>query len=224
MTNIHSKNIDEIDVINEEKNKFDQKLKFKSHNKGYNLNLYYFHRIIGPELFHQIGSTIFSEETNKQIPKYMDVNMGEMNVSIENYYYYINIFEIESKWARGNKELLELVIFFDQEKLLEREISKEIKNLARNFVKKLKTNHKRYIAFYQDNSEKLKENREEITKEAESLKKDLTDFYMKINKSSLLETSTKNNKNIESNNFLPIFVKIESEIQKLLIKENFHMN
>ena len=224
LTNNQSKNFNEIDVINEEKNMFDQKLKSKNHNWEYNVNLFYFHRIIGPELFHKIGSTSFSEDFNIQIPKYMDVNMGEMNVSIENYYYYINIFEIESKWARGNKELLEFVIFFDQEKLSERNISKEIKNLARNFVNKLKSNNTRYIAFYHDDLEKLKENREEITKEAESLKKDLTDFYLKINKSNLFGTSLKNNQNFESDKLLPIFVKIENEIQKLLIKENSHTN
>ena len=224
LANKKFRNINEIDVIKDEKNKCDEKLTYKNNNCGYSVSLYYFHRIIGPELFHQIGSTSFSENISEQIPKYMDVNMGEMNVSIEKYCFYIDIFEIESQWARGNKELLELVIFFNQETLSEREISKGIKNLARNFVNNLKSNNTRYSAFYFDDSQKLKKNGEEIKKEAEFLKKDLMDFYLKINNSNLLGNSIKNNKDFKPDNLFPIFMKIEKEIQKLLIKEKSHMN
>ncbi|MHA1562850.1 MAG: hypothetical protein ACTSPA_12070, partial [Promethearchaeota archaeon] len=170
------------------------------------------------------GSTIINNEIEKQIPKYMDVNMGEMNVSIENYQIYINIFEIESNWARGNKELLEFVILYDKEKHSDREMPKEIINLVRNFINNLKSNHTRYIAFYNKNSEELKENREIIIKEAQSLKKDLSEFYRKINKIDLLETTINKKNNFDHDNLMPIFAKIEKEIQKLLIEENSQMN
>ncbi|QEE14850.1 ATP-binding protein [Promethearchaeum syntrophicum] len=209
---------------NEGTNMCNQEFKSEKNNCGYNVNLYYFHRIIGPELFHQIGSTSFSENMNTQIPKYMDINMGEMNVSIENFCFYINIFEIESQWARGNKELLEFVIFYDQEKLSEKDISKKIKNLARSFVSKLKSINSLYFAFYIDDSEKLKGNREKITKEAKLLKKELLEFYQIINKSNFTRNPIKIKKEFEHGNLFPIFMKIENEIQKLLIKENSHTN
>jgi len=199
-------------------------MKSKKHSGNYNVRLYYFHRIIGPEIYYQIGSTIVNDEIEKQIPKYMDVNMGELNVSIENYQIYINIFEIESNWARGNKELLEFVILYDKEKHSEREMPKEIINLVRNFINKLKSNHTKYIAFYNNNSEELKENREKITREAQTLKNDLLEFYLKINKFELLEATINNNINFDQDNLMPIFAKIEKEIQKLLIEENSHMN
>ena len=150
--------------------------------------------------------------------------MGELNVSIENYQIYINIFEIESNWARGNKELLELVIFYDKEKHSEREMPKKIIKLARNFINRLKSNPTRYIAFYIDHLEELKKNRELITKEAQSLKNNLANFYKKINEINLLGPTKDDNQNYEPNNLMQIFVKIEREIQKLLIKENSHIN
>jgi nucleoside-triphosphatase THEP1 len=224
LTEEPSKNFNKIDVLKEKKNIFNQKMKSEKEIGIYNIRLYYFHRIIGPEIYYQIGSTIANDEIEKQIPKYMDVNMGELNVSIKNYQIYINIFEIESNWARGNKELLELVIFYDKEKNSEREMPKEIINLVRNFINKLKSNQTRYIAFYNENSEELKENRDLITREAQSLKYDLTEFHRKINKIKLMETAIKNNSNFDPYNFKPIFTKIEKEIQKLLIKENSHSN
>jgi len=224
LTNKHSNNFNEKNGLEEKKIKFDQKLKSKKHIGNYNVRLYYFHRIIGPEIYYQIGSTIVNDEIEKQIPKYMDVNMGEMNVSIKNYQIYINIFEIESNWARGNKELLELVILYDKEKHSEREMPIEIVNLIRNFINNLKSNHTRYIAFYNNNSEELKENRDIIIKEAQSLKKDLSEFYRKINKIDLLETTINKTNNFDHDNLMPIFAKIEKEIQKILIEENSQMN
>jgi len=211
-------------VRKDEKNKIEQIMKSKKQNEKYYVRFYYFHRIIGPEKYYQIGSISVTNEIETQIPKYMDVHMGELNVSIENYQIYINIFEIESNWARGNKELLELVIFYDKEKHSEREMPKEIIKLARNFINRLKSNPTRYIAFYIDHLEEFKKNRELITKEAQSLKKDLANFYKEINEINLLGPTNDDNQNYEPNNLLPIFVKIEREIQKLLIKENSHMN
>ncbi len=224
LTNNNLKNFNETDVRKDGKNKIEQIMKSKKQNGKYYLRFYYFHRIIGPEKYYQIGSISVTNEIETQIPKYMDVHMGELNVSIENYQIYINIFEIESNWARGNKELLELVIFYDKEKHSEREMPKEIIKLARNFINRLKSNPTRYIAFYIDHLEELKKNRELITKEAQSLKNDLANFYKKINEINLLGPTNDDNQNYEPNNLMPIFVRIEREIQKLLIKENSHMN
>ncbi len=223
LTNKDFENFNKIDENIEEKIKFKQNLKSETHNGGFNVRLYYFHRIIGPEKYYQIGSTIVTDKIDMQIPKYMDVNMGEMYVSIENYQIYINIFEIESNWARGNKELLEFVIFYDKKKHLEREIPKEIINLARNFINRLKSNQTRYMSFYIDNSEELKKNRKLITAEAQSLKKDLEEFYRKINNLDIVRTTINNDKNFKCDNLKKIFFEIESEIQKLLIQENSQM-
>ncbi len=220
LTNKSSKNLNEIDVRKEEKNKYEQKTKSDNQNGMFDVSFYYFHRIIGPEKYYQIGSTIVNEEIERQIPKYLDVNMGEMNVSIENYQIYIYIFEIESNWARGNKELLEFVILYDKKKYSAREMPKEIINLARNFINRLKSNKTRYMAFYIDNSEELKENRKLITAEAQSFKKELNEFYRKINKLNIVRTTIKNDNNFERDNLMTVFAKIESEIQKLLIQEN----
>ncbi len=92
------------------------------------------------------------------------------------------------------------------------------------YINRLKSNPTRYIAFYIDHLEELKKNRELITKEAQSLKNDLANFYKKINEINLLGPTNDDNQNYEPNNLMPIFVRIEREIQKLLIKENSHMN
>ncbi|MHA1718292.1 MAG: ATP-binding protein [Promethearchaeota archaeon] len=215
-----SENQNEIKVLEKENNRSEPKMKSKKHLGIFNVRLYYFHRIIGPENYYQIGFTSIDDEIENKIPKYMDVNMGEMKISIEKYNFYINIFEIDSDWARGNKELLEFVIFFDNKKESIKEIPNEIIILARNFINKLKNNRNGFKSFYEYSSEIFKQKKEEIIKESRSLKMDLNKFYQKIN--GIIYSDINMEKSEDKQN-LPILTKIEEEIQKLLIREKCEM-
>ncbi|MBN1213939.1 MAG: hypothetical protein JXA99_00705 [Candidatus Lokiarchaeota archaeon] len=109
--------------------------------------LSYFHRKIGPLVYYSYPEDILDEKLSTRIANIMDQQFieGFFTHSFEeiitlNYY-----FEIQSDWARGNRDMLMISIIFNQQMITE--IEDKIQSLCSEFSEKLKSNEEIYTAF-----------------------------------------------------------------------------
>ncbi|MBY8981476.1 MAG: hypothetical protein KGD57_00885 [Candidatus Lokiarchaeota archaeon] len=109
--------------------------------------LSYFHRKIGPLVFYSYPENMLDDKLLTRIANIMDQQFieGFFTHSFEdiitmNYY-----FEIQSDWARGNKDMLMISFIFDQQTITE--IEDKIQLLCIEFSEKLKSNEVIYTAF-----------------------------------------------------------------------------
>ena len=109
--------------------------------------LSYFHRKIGPLVFYSYPENMLDDKLLTRIANIMDQQFIEgffthsfEDINTMNYY-----FEIQSDWARGNKDMLMISFIFDQQTITE--IEDKIQLLCIEFSEKLKSNEVIYTAF-----------------------------------------------------------------------------
>lgn len=112
--------------------------------------LSYFHRKIGPTCLHYYPEDTLEEEQKIRIADVMDSAFEESffshsfnNLISMNYY-----FEIYSKWARGQKEMVMISVIFDES--VTPDIEHEVLAQCIDFAQKLKTNIDIFKAFYNE--------------------------------------------------------------------------
>ena len=110
--------------------------------------LSWFHRKIGPINAYVYPENVLDEDLSIRIANIMDqtINEGFFTHSFENFYSMNYYFEINSDWARGNKEMLMLSVIFDHQTTLE--IERKILKLCLDFSKTLQRNDEIFTAFY----------------------------------------------------------------------------
>ncbi|MHA1776831.1 MAG: hypothetical protein DRO88_06675 [Promethearchaeia archaeon] len=108
----------------------------------------YFHRKIGPIVYYSFPEDILTEDEKSRLAEFMDQIYEEGyfthkfgKLASMNYY-----FEINSEWARGNKEMLMVSFVIDKTpNQMEEAIFKEF---TREFAEKMKTQKNLFKAFY----------------------------------------------------------------------------
>lgn len=110
--------------------------------------LSYFHRKIGPLVFYSYPENMLDDQLSSRIANIMDQQFTEgffthsfKEIMTMNYY-----FEIQSDWARGNRDMLMISIIFNQQTKPETE--EKVQNLCIDFSQKLKSNEEIYTAFH----------------------------------------------------------------------------
>ena len=108
----------------------------------------YFHRKIGPLVFYSYPKNSLDKDLSVKIANIMDqqFNEGFFTHSFENLKSMNYYFEIQSDWARGNKEMLMVSTVLDQQILPE--IEEKISDLCIEFSERLQSNEEIYTAFY----------------------------------------------------------------------------
>lgn len=108
----------------------------------------YFHRKIGPIVYYCFPEDILTEEEKSRLAEFMDQIYEEGyfthkfgNLASMNYY-----FEINSEWARGNKEMLMVSFVIDKTPNQEEEAIFE--KFTQDFAEKLKAQKNLFKAFY----------------------------------------------------------------------------
>ena len=108
----------------------------------------YFHRKIGPMVFYSYPEGNLEDKLATRIANIMDqtVSEGFFTHSFEqrnlmNYY-----FEIQSDWARGNRDMLMISIIFNRQ--INAETEQSVKILCTEFSEKLHANEEIFTAFY----------------------------------------------------------------------------
>ncbi len=142
------------------------------------VTLSYFHRKIGPLVFYAFPEGILDDELSVRIANIMDqtFNEGFFTHSFEklnsmNYY-----FEIQSDWARGNKEMLMISIIFEQ--LTTSEMENNVETLSKDFSERLQANDEIFTAFYINDLTNFDESdQENIIKNDSLIKGWVTELY-----------------------------------------------
>ncbi|MFX1409779.1 MAG: hypothetical protein ACFFA6_05475, partial [Promethearchaeota archaeon] len=111
--------------------------------------LSYFNRKIGPTIFYSFPKNKLNEENTTIIPNLMDqiISEGFFTYSFNSSYTLNYYFEINSEWARANKELLMISIIFHQPPSIETE--KAVFTLCIEFTDWLKSKEGLFTAFYE---------------------------------------------------------------------------
>ncbi len=124
--------------------------------------LSYFHTIRGPYLF-DFSKGILDESDSQRILANLDKGEGLCEFIYNETRYILNVFEVSSKWGRGNVELLMIGVKLNPQE----ELSADFKNKITQFVERVRTNPDFYKICYIDrvNEERFKANSEEIKKE-----------------------------------------------------------
>ncbi|MFX0057158.1 MAG: hypothetical protein ACFE85_06220 [Candidatus Hodarchaeota archaeon] len=142
--------------------------------------LSYFDRIIGPTIFHTYPKKRLNETEASIVANLMDqmISEGFFTYSFNgsntlNYY-----FEIDSKWARGNKEFLMISVIFEDS--ISIEIEKIVFSLCNEFSEWLKEKQDIFIAFYKNFSSNHRKNRTTNYTEKELIKTWIKELYMAI--------------------------------------------
>ncbi len=141
--------------------------------------LTYFDRIEGPIIFLSYPEQILKNENYLFIANLMDqINSEEFfSYSFNNYHTLNYYFEIDSHWARGNKELLMLSSVFNHQPSFETE--KTIFSLCIEFSEWLKLKEEIFMAFYTDN--KVDQNdQSNITLNKNYINAWLKEFYLTV--------------------------------------------
>ena len=130
----------------------------------------YFHRKIGPLIFYSYPKNSLDKDLSVKIANIMDqqFNEGFFTHSFENLKSMNYYFEIQSDWARGNKEMLMVSTVLDQ--IILPEIEEKIADLCIEFSGRLQSNEEIYTAFY-INDLNYHENEKEIIVKNETLVK-----------------------------------------------------
>lgn len=111
-------------------------------------SLSYFQKKIGPQIYYSFPEKVLDPRFSSRIRNIMDQALGEefFTYKFEDLNSVNFFFEIDSKWARGGKEMVMLSLIFDKILNLERE--KNILALSLDFTEKLKSNEGVYKAFH----------------------------------------------------------------------------
>lgn len=117
----------------------------------------YFHRKIGPIVYYSYPEDILIEDEKARLAEFMDQIYEEGffthkfgNLASMNYY-----FEINSEWARGNKEMLMVSFIIDRTPT--QEVEALIKNSTQKFAEKLKGQQNLFKAFYSHDDAQVSE-------------------------------------------------------------------
>ncbi len=139
--------------------------------------LSHFHPKIGPLVFYSFPKDRLEKELETQITSIMDQQSKEgffthsfKNFNSLNYY-----FEIDSDWARGNKEMLMFSIILEQQITSENE--KIIENLCIEFSKTFKSNQEIFRGFYVSEKEYHAEYIELILKNNALIKSEVKNLH-----------------------------------------------
>ncbi|MFX1390397.1 MAG: hypothetical protein ACFE9Z_10070 [Promethearchaeota archaeon] len=131
--------------------------------------LSYFHRKIGPIVFNSYPRDVLGKELSLKIANIMDQQFSEgffthsfENLKSLNYY-----FEIQSEWARGNKEMLMVSVILDQQ--ISTEVEEKISVFCTEFSEQLQSNEEIYTAFYINDINNFDEEDQEKIKKNEAL-------------------------------------------------------
>ncbi len=141
----------------------------------------YFHRKIGPMVYYSYPENSLKEEERIKISDIMDQAFEEGffthrfgALSSMNYY-----FEIQSEWARGNKEMLMVSIIFDSAP--SPDVETIILSWCMDFSVKLKNNKEIYKAFYNtEDSPATEADFQDIKKFSEDLKFWVRELYWMV--------------------------------------------
>ncbi|MHA1585046.1 MAG: hypothetical protein ACTSWL_07305, partial [Promethearchaeota archaeon] len=158
-----------------------------NNNQEYGLLFFYFDEILGPELYYSQNKFFISKETQLKIASYMDFQTGEFKINFSGFQFYVEIFEIDSKWARGSRELVEYVIFFKEN--LKDKLSQQYELIAKHFIKELQQTSDLFQAFYLTNKKYLKTYKDQIMAKSYYLKKKIQKHYQE----KILNIDKKNN-------------------------------
>jgi hypothetical protein len=140
----------------------------------------YFHRKIGPLVFHSHPKNSLDKELSAKIANIMDqqFNEGFFTHSFENLKSMNYYFEIHSDWARGNKEMLMVSAVIDQQIIPE--IEEKISDLCIEFSEQLQSNEEIYTAFYINDLNYHENEKEVIIKNEALVKAWLINLYWTI--------------------------------------------
>ncbi|XEO77911.1 hypothetical protein WKT22_02947 [Candidatus Lokiarchaeum ossiferum] len=139
--------------------------------------LFYFNMITGPEKYYEINKLKLPDHIEQKIAKSMDTNSGEFCLEIEGYFFYINIFSIESIWARGKEEIIQLVIFYNLTEFNKNFMLSRLKKKTHSLIKALKQRKTLFYAFYLLDPTKMHIKGEEIKKESIFIKMEVKKIY-----------------------------------------------
>jgi len=142
--------------------------------------LTYFDRTIGPRIFSSYPDQSLKHENYLFIANLMDqINSEEFfSYSFKNYYTLNYYFEIDSYWARGNKELLMLSSVFNHQPSFETE--KTIFSLCIEFSEWLKLKEGIFAAFYANDEFSNQNGNENRSLNEDYVKTWLNEFYWTI--------------------------------------------
>lgn len=141
-------------------------------------SLSYFQKKIGPQIYYSFPEKALDQRFSSRIRNIMDQALGEEffiykfeDLNSVNYF-----FEIDSKWARGRREMLMLSLIFN--KVLNLEMETKIFALCIEFTEKLKSNAEIYKAFHmhEKNLYDIKEHKE-IEENQQLIKIWIQEFY-----------------------------------------------
>jgi len=140
----------------------------------------YFHRKIGPLVFYSYPKNSLDKDLSVKIANIMDqqFNEGFFTHSFENLKSMNYYFEIQSDWARGNKEMLMVSTVLDQ--IILPEIEEKIADLCIEFSGRLQSNEEIYTAFYINDLNYHENEKEIIVKNEILVKAWLNNLYWAI--------------------------------------------
>lgn len=131
----------------------------------------YFHNIRGPQLL-SFSRSILNELESQRILANMEKTEGSCEFTFDEGRYFLNVFEIPSKWGRGNVELVMIGV-----KLKPREeIAEDFKKKIAKFVENTKNNPDLFKVCYYD-----RQNEELYSVYSEAIKKEYVKFQNAIN-------------------------------------------
>ena len=143
---------------------------------NFTLVLIHFNQIIGPEIYYELGE--ISSEIKHRLSNLVILNIGDFSFDINDNVIYMQIFEIDSEWNRGNKELLQICIAIKKDQIDQLNI---IKQELYKVISKIKQEKDIFKAFYLSDDEYKKKNRDEIYQNSKKLKFLLKDFWASQN-------------------------------------------
>jgi hypothetical protein len=148
------------------------------------ITLSWFHRKIGPSVYYEYPDSNLQPEDLAKIPDLMDTKFEEgfFHHSFTNLYLFNYFFEIESKWARGHKEMLLMSVCFTDP--ISTQIQHDILIQCIDFANRLKETADMYKAFYKDSSPSsdfsIENEQDEIVKKYKKLILWIRDVYWNI--------------------------------------------
>ncbi len=181
----------------------------------------YFHNVRGPQLL-SFSNSVLNELDTQRILANLERGEGSCEFSFSEGRYLLNIFEVGSRWGRGNVELFMIGIKLKPQA----EISENFKKKIAQFVEEAKTNQELYKICYFD---RLLE--EQYKAHSEEIKQEYTKFYDAINELEEILFSTgypkddKPNKTVFRREMLnpaqfEALTELNDIIEQLLSKEN----
>ncbi|GAG84415.1 unnamed protein product, partial [marine sediment metagenome] len=168
--------------------------------------LSYFNRKIGPLVFFSYPKNSLDKGLSVKIANIMDQQYSEgffthsfENLKSINYY-----FEINSKWARGYKEMLMVSIILDQQ--ISPEIEESMSALCKRFSEKMKSEQDIFTGFYINDLKQYEEDKDRVLRNESLIKKMVQDLYWET-----LEETKKKSEEEDKDRVLRNELEIENE-------------